>query len=138
MTLRHFAAGITAIALAASACGSETPTTPSESAATPTTQTFSSSVQRNGATSRSFTTDEQGAITVTLTSLGVDGLSMGLGLGLSDSATGQCLLTYSVVTSTYAGRAISVKADAGQYCVVVYDVGEVSNVTSFEVTVTHF
>lgn len=119
-------------------CGSDTPTTPTNPEPLTTTESFSSTVQRNGSTTRSFSTSAQGVITVRLTSLSVDSISMGLGLGLSDAATGRCLPTYTVTTSLYTGRAISVNADAGSYCIIVYDIGELGNLTSFTVSVTHF
>jgi len=127
-----------AVAVVIAACGSDTPTTPTTVDPIPTTESFSSTVQRNGATTRSFSTSAQGVITVRLTSLTVDAISMGLGLGLSDAATGKCLATYTVTTSLYTGRAISVTADAGTYCIIVYDVGELGNQTNFTVSVTHF
>jgi hypothetical protein len=126
-----------ALAIVAVACDSDTPTTPTTEP-TEVTETFTSIVQRNGTTTRSFSTEAQGLITVTLTSLGQDAAQVGLGLGLSDTVTGQCLPTFSVITSTYLGRAISVKADPGQYCIVVSDVGELTNQSSFAVDVRHF
>jgi hypothetical protein len=124
------------LALTAVGCGSETPTTPSDPKAT--TESFSSIVQKNGTTTRSFTTTEQGIMTVTLTSLSQEAASVQLGVGLSDVATGQCTPTFSVVTSVYAGRALSVKADIGHYCILVSDIGELTNQANFSVGVTHF
>jgi hypothetical protein len=124
------------LALTVVGCGSDTPTTPSDPTAT--TETFSSLVQKNGTTTRSFTTTAQGTITVTLTSLGQEAAFVGLGVGLSDAVTGQCTPTFSVVTSVYAGRALSVKADIGHYCILVSDIGELTNQANFTVSVTHF
>ena len=135
---RYLARAALALTLAAAACDSDTPTSPTEATPTATTETFTGTVQRRGATSRSFRTSAEGVITASLASLGQDGAQVSLALGLSDQTTGQCLPTYSVVTSVFAGRAISVKADAGQYCFMVTDIGEITNVASFEVTVTHF
>jgi hypothetical protein len=125
------------LALAAcAACGSDTPTSPSDDA-TPITETFSSIVQPKGATSRSFTTSASGAITLSLTALGHDTAAVGLALGLADATSGQCSPTYAVVTTQYSARQLSATADAGRYCFVVYDVGELTGQTTFTVTVVH-
>ena len=116
-------------------CGSETPTTPSDTT-TPVTETFSSIVPWKGATSRSFTTSATGTITLSLTSLGQDA-AIGLALGLADGANGQCAPTYSVVTTAFAGRQLAANADAGRYCFLVYDIGELTGQVSFTVTVVH-
>jgi hypothetical protein len=116
------------------ACGSDTPTSPS--ATDPVTETFSSIVQPKGSTSRSFATTASGTITVTLTSLGQDTAAVRLALGLAD-ASGDCAPTFSVVTTQYSGRQLSQTADAGQYCVIVTDIGELTGQTTFTVTVVH-
>jgi hypothetical protein len=125
----------TALTVGSAACGSDTPTRPSDTT-TPVTETFSSIVPWKGATSRSFTTAATGTVTLSLTSLGQDA-AVGLALGLADGANGQCAPTYWVVTTAYAGRQISANADAGRYCFLVYDVGELTGQVSFTVTVVH-
>jgi hypothetical protein len=117
------------------ACGSDTPTSPSTT--DPVTETFSSIVQPKGSTSRSFTTTASGTITVTLTSLGQDTAAIRLALGLADAASGDCAPTYSVITTQYSGRQLSQTADAGQYCILVTDIGELTGQTTFTVTVVH-
>ena len=132
------ATGLVVLTVTTAACGSDTPTTPSTSTPTATTDTFTSVVERRGSTSRSFATSAQGIVTLTLTSLGQEAASVSLALGLSDPATGQCTPTFSVVTSVYAGRAVSVKADTGSYCFIVSDIGELNDRSTFGVDVTHF
>jgi len=133
LVLLLIAAAVTA---GTTGCGSETPTSPSDTT-TPVTETFSSIVPWKGATSRSFTTSAKGTVTVTLTSLGQDAAAVGLALGLADGANSQCAPTYSVVTTVYAGRQLAATADAGRYCILVSDIGELTNQASFTVTVVH-
>ena len=119
----------------------DTPAEPTSSEPeTPTavTESFSNSVQKGGATSRSFVTTESGMITIVLTSLSQDTAFVGLALGLSDELTGMCTRTYAIVTQLYSARALSATADKGRYCVVVYDVGDFTGSVTFTVSVTHF
>ena len=114
------------------------PTESEPETATAVTETFSNTVLKGGATSRSFTTTASGMITITLTSLSQEMALVGLALGLSDEVTGTCSRTYSIVTQLYSARALSTTADKGRYCVVVYDVGELTDSATFTVVVTHF
>ena len=128
------------VLLSGLACG-DTPAEPTSSEPeTPTavTETFSSTVLKGGATSRSFVTTESGMITIVLTSLSQDTAFAGLALGLRDELTGVCTRTYAIVTQLYAARALSATADKGRYCVVVYDVGDFTDAVTFTVSVTHF
>ena len=128
------------VLLSGLACG-DTPAEPTSSEPeTPTavTESFSNSVQKGGATSRSFVTTESGMITIVLTSLSQDTAFVGLALGLSDELTGVCTRTYAIVTQLYSARALSATADKGRYCVVVYDVGDFTDAVTFTVSVTHF
>jgi hypothetical protein len=134
MSARRTALAIGVAALLA-ACGSDTPTSPSTT--DPVTETFSSIVQPKGSTSRSFTVAVSGTITVTLTSLGQDTAAVRLALGLADTPSGDCAPTYSVVTTQYSGRQLSQTADAGRYCIIVTDIGELTGQTTFTVTVVH-
>jgi hypothetical protein len=128
--------------LAVVGCGSDTPTEPSTTTtttATAVTETITSAVQRRGATLRSFTTSTEGNVTVSLTSLGQEGAAVRLGLGLSDEVSGDCSLAYTVVTTAYSGRQLAATADAGRYCVGVYDIGELTAFsTGFTITVVHY
>ena len=116
-------AGTLAIAALAAGCGSDrtTPTTPSVSGTM--SETWSGVVAPGGQTSRSFTVNKAGAITVTLTSAGT---TFGLGVGLPRVTGGGCRLGVAVNASASTTPQISTQAEAGQYCVEVYDLGTIT------------
>jgi hypothetical protein len=116
-------AGTLLIAALAAGCGSDstTPTTPS--APGTMSETWSGVVAPDGQTSRSFTVNQSGAITVTLTSAGT---TFGLGVGLPRVTGGGCRLAVAVNASSSTTPQISTQAEAGQYCVEVYDLGTIT------------
>lgn len=116
-------AGTLVIAALAAGCGSDstTPTTPTPSGTM--SETWSGVVAPGGQTSRSFTVNNSGTITVTLTSAGA---TFGLGVGLPRVTGGGCRLGVAVNASSSTTPQISTQAEAGQYCVEVYDLGTVT------------
>jgi hypothetical protein len=124
--------GITA-AMVCAGCGSDsTPTTPSN---TPTTVTenWSSVVAPGGASTRSFTVNSAGTIVVTLTA----GPTVGLGVGLPRTSGGGCRLGVVVNASPGTTPQINTQADAGQYCVQVFDLGTLTDPIGFALKVEH-
>jgi hypothetical protein len=114
-------------------CGSDsTPTTPSNTSKT-VTENWSSVVAPGGASTRSFTVNSAGAIVVTLTA----GPTVGLGIGLPRTSGGGCRLGVSVNASPATTPQISTQADAGQYCVQVYDLGTLTDPIGFALKIEH-
>ncbi len=127
------------LAVLCAACGGSTPTSATTTTVpTLTTETYSSTVRQNGATSRSITTSAAGPITVSLTAFGTEEARIGMAIGLLDEATGVCARTYAGVTRLYSGQALSAAADAGRYCVTVFDVGDLTAPASFSVAITYY
>jgi hypothetical protein len=123
-------------ALGAVACGNSTATAPTTVATSPASDTFASLVAPGGSTSRTFSMSTAGIVKVTLATLGNGAVSVGLGVGLP--ATGSpCSLAQSVVTSPGASPQIVTSADAGTYCVEVFDTGRLSENTPFSLTIEH-
>ena len=119
--------------LALCGCGSDTPTTPT----TPTSsgsESWSSVVAPGGASTRTFTLDKSGTITVTMTTAGA---TLGLGLGLPRTSGGGCRLSTAVNATPGATPQISSPADAGQYCVQVYDLGTLMDPVPFALKIDH-
>jgi hypothetical protein len=113
-------------------CGSDnTPTTPSTSKTM--TENWSSVVAPGGASTRSFTVSSAGAIVVTLTA----GPTVGLGVGLPRTSGGGCRLGVSVNASPGTTPQINTQADAGQYCVQVYDLGTLTDPIGFALKIEH-
>jgi len=123
------------IAAMVGACGDETstptsPTTPT----TPAAETWSSALAPGGTSSRSFTVTAAGTINVTMTSAGS---TVGLGVGLPRLSGGGCRLGVSVNTGGGSAPQISTQADAGQYCVQVFDLGTLTDPIPFTLTIDH-
>ena len=133
--LRAFVSPWFVIAIVAAGCGKDkTPTTPSNTSG-PRSETWSSTVAPGGQSSRSFTVDASGTVNVTLTAAGA--AALGLGVGLPRTTGGGCRLSVSVNTSAGTTPQISTAADAGQYCVEVYDLGSITDPVGFAVKIDH-
>jgi hypothetical protein len=97
-------------------------------------ETWSSVVAPGGQSSRSFTVNSSGTINVTLTA---SGATLGLGIGLPRVTGGGCRLGVSVNTSAGSAPQITTSADAGQYCVQVYDLGTLTDPVGFALKIDH-
>ena len=122
-----------ALGVAASGCGSSTPASPTTPTPTsPVTETWTGIVGPGGTASHSFSATLSGNLTVTLTS---SDAPLGLGLGVPRSVNGGCRLTTSQVDAP--GLTVSIPADAGSYCVQVFDDGAVVKQAAFAVQIVH-
>jgi hypothetical protein len=114
-------------------CGSDNrPTTPSTTSG-PMMENWSGVVAPRGASTRSFTLNSAGTIVVTLTA----GPTVGLGVGLPRTSGGGCRLGISVNASPGTTPQINTQADAGQYCVQVYDLGTLTDPIGFALKIEH-
>jgi len=121
--------------LVVAACGSDnsTPTTPSNTSSV-MSETWSSTVAPGGQSTRSFTVNASGTISVTVTAAGA---TVGVGVGLPRLSGGGCRLGVTVNASAATNPQISTPADAGQYCVQVYDLGMLSDPVGFALKIDH-
>jgi hypothetical protein len=125
------------LGMTVAACGgddeSSTPTGPT--APVTVTVVFTGSLNRQGANTHPFTTDG-GAVTATLTSVGPDSSSvLGLSLGTWNGAACQ-----TVIANDRATQGVTIVGGAtgsGNLCVRLYDIGNISQETSYEVSVVH-
>ena len=122
-------------AMMVSGCGdnNSTPTTPSSTSG-PVTESWSSAVAPGGASTRSFKVTSAGTLSVTLTGAGA---TLGLGVGLPRTTGGGCRLGVAVIASAGSSPQISTQADAGQYCVQVYDLGTLTDPVGFSLKIEH-
>jgi hypothetical protein len=140
-------AGLTALAvLAASAgCGSSSSSSTTSPTATTYTETFNGSLTQGGAdfgtpdAFHHFTIHQAGNLDATLTSIQpLSTITLGLGLGVWDSVGQTCSLQ---LQSNAAQLNLSLAASvsvAGELCVEVYDVGNISSDTvTYTVVVNH-
>ena len=132
MRLRAY---LTAVVLAATAaaCVKTTVTSPTE--ATTDLNTFSSLLVPGGSAAREVALTGTGPIGVTLTSTSPAGVVVGVGIGIprGDSS---CALATAVQAAAGAPAQVSVAAEAGRYCVKVYDPGTLTAPVSFTVSIS--
>jgi hypothetical protein len=104
------------------------------------TDTFSGNVAPNAADSHAFVSTLTGKVAITLTAVGPSStaeLSMGIGIpvGLTCSLT----LGDGTTVTTTAGSTPQINGTVlpGTFCVVVYDVGRLTEPVDYTVTVAH-
>lgn len=136
---RAFRYGVLAGALAvAAACGEDTPTAPTPIEPVIVTDTFSGTINRNGAATHSFSTASSGQVTATLTSLTPDDtLVVGLLLGVWNATTLTCNVSVARDQAVKATVIFATVNAIGDLCVRIYDVGQIGTTTDYEITVTH-
>ena len=125
-------------ALTSAACDDNTvtTTTPITPPAPPSTDTFSGTINPNGAATHTFATARSGAVTVTLNALRPDNtLTVGLSLGTWNGESCQTVIARdaAVVGNSIVGTASA----SGNLCIRVYDVGKLAASTSYDVQVVH-
>lgn len=127
------AVALAALAVAAGACGGGNSGT-SPSSTTVTSEDWSGVLAPGGTSSRSFTVTNAGTISITMNSAGA---TIGLGVGLPRVTGGGCRVGVQVITGPGPNPQISTAADAGQYCVQVFDTGTLTDPISFDVKIDH-
>jgi hypothetical protein len=65
------------------------------------------------------------------------GSTVGLGVGLPRVTGGGCRLGVSVTTGGGSAPQITTQADAGQYCVQVFDLGTLTDLIPFTLKIDH-
>lgn len=125
------------LTLASMACdsGENTPTTPTTPGPT-ITETFAGTVTQNGAATFTFNTSVSGIVTATLKTIGpVTTAQVGLALGIWNGVTCKVELANDRITT---GLAVTGQVNAaGSLCVRIYDVGQLTETSTFEVVVVH-
>lgn len=123
--------------LFAGACSGEIANIPTTPDPVTVTETFSGTVNINGAATHTFYTSATGSVTATLTSLGENppGL-IGLSMGTLSGSTCMIVLANdrAVVTSVITGTVTTL---SGSLCVRIYDVGSLTESVPYEIKVEH-
>jgi len=129
-----------ALFLFSAACASGTTSSATAPTAATTTDTFSGTVAALATTGNPFVVSADGPVTITLTSVGpLATMSLGVGVATWDgTACGTAPITKNDNART-GTTALSGTATAGNYCVTVYDSGNVPAdwTVSFSVQVVH-
>lgn len=128
--------GLVVIAALAASCG-DTPTTPTATATSPVTASFSSQLSVKGTSSRSFTVPSRGSVTVMLSAISPSGTVVGLGVGIPRANGSGCLLTTSVETTAASSPQLAIEAAPGEYCAQIFDLGTLTDPISFTVAIVH-
>ena len=127
------------VALGAAACDDEVPTSPN-TPSDPVTETFSGSVNQNGAQTHVFATASSGEVRATLKELTPDAaLVIGFSMGNWNPTTSVCQITLANDTAT-GGSVLSgaMSGGVGNVCVRVYDVGNIAATpAAYTVEVVH-
>jgi hypothetical protein len=132
--LGSLAAGV----IIAAGCGSNA-STPTTSTPVTTTESFTGTVDHASSSGHSFTVATTGPVTITLTAVGpLTTMSMGVGVGTWDG-TSCGVSTIKNDNARSGASALTGTANAGSYCVNVYDSGNVpeDGEVSYEVQVVH-
>jgi hypothetical protein len=126
------------IAVLAAGCGdpaappAPTPVAPS------ITETFTGTLLVASSTSHVFNVAQVGGVKVSLTSI-TPGAAVGLGVGTPSTTSGTCLVIKGV--TAVAGASVQISGTAtvapGNFCVSVYDVGNLVESVTYTVTVNH-
>ena len=104
----------------------------------PSTEIFASNLTVQGTATRSFISNNAGALTVTLTELGGSSTLVAmLGVGiLANDGTG-CRLSGVIETTAGPNPQISTPIDAGVFCLRIADAGRFSDTVSFSIRIDH-
>ncbi|MDP3718145.1 MAG: hypothetical protein Q8T13_10315 [Acidobacteriota bacterium] len=123
--------------LAVSACDSVIDNIPTTPDPVTVTETFTGSININGAATHTFFTSATGAVTATLMSLG-DNPPARVGFSVGTFAGSSCSLLITndkaVVTSVVTGVVTTL---GGSLCVRIYDVGSLTESVPYEIRVEH-
>jgi hypothetical protein len=116
------------LALVSAGCSSDntvTTPTPTPPPASPATENFSSAVVPLGTTAHTFVAAQAGTVDVTLTSSGPPtDVVLGVGIGIPTTSGAGCSLSTAVTTAPGSTPQLSaVPVDAGNFCIKVFDVG---------------
>jgi hypothetical protein len=133
---------LVAAALFAAGCSNSSNSSPTVTAPStnPTTEIFGGTVPTGGSDMHTFSvTLSNGQLNVILTAAGPPStIYEGLGIGTPSGSSCSLFTNGSIVTPAGTTAQLSGQAQAGSYCVVVYDVGNQSGDIMYSVTVTHY
>jgi hypothetical protein len=120
------------------ACGSDStsPTAPT-TRTSPVTETFASNLVVQGSVWRIVTAAQAGTLTATLTTTNQPSAVVGVAIGVRNGTSTGCLLNDSVSAAAGSAPQLSAQVDAGDYCVKVFDVGNLSTPMSFALTIVY-
>ncbi len=123
--------------LSTAACGDDAaPTAPTPASPVTVSETFSGSINRNGAATHTFLAQAAGTVTVTLAALSPEGTeAIGVSLGTWNGTA--CQIVIANTAAAQGAVLLGVASSAGNLCIFVQDIGKVAAAASYEITVVH-
>lgn len=123
-------------ALAASACGSGAPLSPSDLALLTVTETFSGTLAIGATAVHPFVGRAAGSIVLTLSAVGPGSATvLGLGMGSWNGTT--CAVQVSTTEAVVGTAYQATISGAGNYCASLTDVGRLTEDATYALQVTH-
>jgi hypothetical protein len=135
--MKRLSALLLALTLASAACKKDdAPTTPSAPATK--TDTFSGTVQVKSSANHTFTVENSGQVSVTLTAASPPA-TIAMGIAVGTPANGACGRLSGATATTAAGTTAQLTGvvSPGMLCVEIFDVGNQTSAVTYTVTVTH-
>jgi hypothetical protein len=128
-----------AVLLSAWGCGSSTPTESTPVTYTRLTETYTGSIGPGETKAFHFAITNPGSLDAAITSLSpVSTLTMGLNLGAWDATTETCSKAIPSDVARLNLVLSGTPQSAGEYCVSIYDVGNLQSAADFTLTVQHY
>lgn len=127
--------------LLAIACGSnQPPTGPSEPAVPPAiiTDTFEGRLTVNGSAAHPFVVGRAGALQATLTAIEPEAAIIGLSLGTWNAGSNVCQIILANDAAPGGAAIVGTASVAGNFCVRVNDVGQLTAPAGYFLTVQHY
>lgn len=128
------------LAVVASGCSNDTPTSATTTTTTtftsPITATFTGVVGPGGSLSRSFTAQLDGTARASLSGIS-PATALGFGMGVPRADGTGCLLTYSTTATNLASAEIGGAVASGVFCIQVYAPAVAAETVRFSVSLTH-
>ncbi len=126
---------LSAALMAASGCGDDT-TTPTDPTPVPVTETFTGTINPNGAVTHTFVSQRSGSVAAGLLTVSPDStVVLGMGLGTWNGVTCEIVVANdrALQGSVVSGTATAI----GNLCVRLFDVGNFTEPVTYEVRVEH-
>ena len=130
--------GVFCVAVATWACGSSSPTAASE-AFVQKTENYSGTLNPGGSAAFHFAVANPGSIDAFIATLSpIPTLTMGLQMGSWDAVTETCPRQLYTEVARVNVALTGNPQSPGEYCVAVYDIGNLQTATDFVLTVLHY
>lgn len=127
------------IALGSGACGDDettTTTTPTQPTPTTITETFTGTLNQNGAQTHGFAVQTAGTVTAAVVTISPQSTTV-IGFSLGTLSANACQISLANDRATQGTTVVGSATSAGTLCVRVYDVGNVTEPQSYEIQVVH-